>query len=128
MNIQCSILRTVAVLGLLLLLSCSKHQLTDEQYIEQAKDYKAQNQLRATIIELKNALQVNLFIRLVQAFLKAGPFEQHLHPSVDVSVSRYIVFREPCRQNNCSQVDIGQGESVAQHVLPAREILLQDLE
>ena len=66
--------------------------------------------------------------RLVQAFPKAGPFEQHLHPSVDVSVSRYIVFREPCRQNNCSQVDIGQGESVAQHVIPAREMLLQDLE
>jgi putative PEP-CTERM system TPR-repeat lipoprotein len=49
----------IVVFGVLLLWSCSKHQLTDEQYVERAKNHQEQNQPRAAIIELKNALQVN---------------------------------------------------------------------
>jgi putative PEP-CTERM system TPR-repeat lipoprotein len=58
MNMKRSVKNT-AILIVLLLLSCSKHQLTDEQYIERAKNYQNQHQYRAAIIELKNALQVN---------------------------------------------------------------------
>ncbi|KPJ92841.1 MAG: hypothetical protein AMJ53_08580, partial [Gammaproteobacteria bacterium SG8_11] len=59
MNIKRSLIMLTVVYGLLLLASCSKHQLTDEQYVERAKNHYAQHQSRAAIIELKNALQVN---------------------------------------------------------------------
>lgn len=49
----------VLVLGVLLVVSCSRLQLTEEQYIEKGKNYLAQGQTRAAIIEFKNALQVN---------------------------------------------------------------------
>ncbi|MGD8940857.1 MAG: PEP-CTERM system TPR-repeat protein PrsT, partial [Gammaproteobacteria bacterium] len=59
MNIKNSVKNSTILIGLLLLLSCSKHQLSDEQYIERAKNHQDQHQYRAAIIELKNALQVN---------------------------------------------------------------------
>ncbi len=55
-----SFLALVLVLGLIGgLTSCSKTNLTDEQYVQLAKQKLDKNKLSAAVIELKNALQKN---------------------------------------------------------------------
>ena len=49
----------LTVFGVLQLSACGKKELTDAQYVEQAKDYQDQGKLRAAVIELKNALRAN---------------------------------------------------------------------
>ncbi len=85
----CRLVKTILWVTLIisLLFACSKEEITDVQYFERAKTFYAQNNVRASIIELKNTLQRNP--KHIEARLLLGKL--YLHEKDGVSAEKELM-------------------------------------